>query len=490
MRCSPLALSLACACLPSADASAPVRPTPDAQAPIDLLLDPAAPAAVPEPPAPEPVVSQPPAPAALEHRRTTRSLEIRSAPSATAPRRGLTAEGGVFRVVERAEGTGCAAGWLRLEADGYLCSTGTEVVTTDVVQLPEMVTFDPPRPEEFDAYMATGLYDHTEPDQLTPAVYAKRWRRFTGKLYGSLEAYEKGSPPVGSLTPGAGMKYRFEEIVPTSRGEVLTRSDGQVARIDDVYLYPITRWKGRDFVTEPPAETLWPAITVDYEGAKIRAAPEDTAPELASLPFHTPLWVERQPVSADGHWWRIPDAGGPGVPGYADDRVSLRHPTTPPSLPDGVAATDLWVDVDLSQQTLMLRKGEELVYWTVVASGAPPMGTPLGTYRILAKYAYKDMQSRPGAEDVYRVEDVPWTMIFRPAYALHAAYWHWGFGHVASHGCVNLAVRDAKELFERVGIGLPAGWLAIFPTESESAVVRVRRGVDVGRDRRAEFSSL
>jgi lipoprotein-anchoring transpeptidase ErfK/SrfK len=200
--------------------------------------------------------------------------------------------------------------------------------------------------------------------------------------------------------------------------------------------------------------------------------------------------VETSPASADGHWWRIPDAGGPGVPGYAEDLETLRHPTEAPSLPDGVGADERWVDVDLAQQALMVRRGFELQYWTVIASGAPPMGTPLGTYRILAKYAYKDMQSRPDAEDVYRVEDVPWTMIFRPAYALHAAYWHWGFGRVASHGCVNLAVRDAKELFERLGVDLPAGWVAIFPTADESVVVRVRRGADVGRDRRAEFSSL
>jgi hypothetical protein len=489
MRPSLPLLLVVAACLPSADASGPVRGQPAGDTPTDLVLDPAPPA----PPAPPPVVvapPEPPAPAALEYRSSVRSLEIRSRPDAAAPRRGLTAEGGVFRVLEHVTGPGCAAGWARLEADGFLCLANTEVVTSDPVQLPAMVTFDPPRPEEFESYMATGLYDHGQPDALTPAVYAKRWRRFTGKLYSSLEAYESGATPVGQLTPGAGMKYRFEEIVPTTKGEVLTRSDGQVARIDDVYLYPITRWKGRDFPTEPPPEGLWPAITVDYEGAQILAEPRADAAVLQSLPFHTPLWVEREPVSADGHWWRIPDAGGPGIPGYAEDGEALRHPTSPPSLPDGVGAEDLWVDIDLSQQGLMVRRGQELVYWTVIASGAPPMGTPLGTYRILAKYAYKDMQSRPDAEDVYRVEDVPWTMIFRPAYALHAAYWHWGFGHVASHGCVNLAVRDAKELFERLGIGLPAGWLAIFPTESESVVVRVRRTTDVGRDRRAEFSSL
>src|SRR4029077_951287 len=131
-------------------------------------------------------------------------------------------------------GPGCKDGWARLEADGYLCLTGTEPTADPPLRLPAMVSFDPPEPTEFDSYMATGEYDHSHPEELTPAVYAKRWRRFKGQLYASTQAFVDGATPVGALTPGTGMKYRFEEIVDTTNGPVLTRNDGKVARLDDV----------------------------------------------------------------------------------------------------------------------------------------------------------------------------------------------------------------------------------------------------------------
>jgi hypothetical protein len=54
-------------------------------------------------------------------------------------------------------------------------------------------------------------------------------------------------------------------------------------------------------------------------------------------------------------------------------------------------------------------------------------------------------------------------MYFQLAYALHSAFWHDSFGHPHSHGCVNLAPRDAKWLFEFVEPPLPTGWHGVYP---------------------------
>jgi lipoprotein-anchoring transpeptidase ErfK/SrfK len=125
----------------------------------------------------------------------------------------------------------------------------------------------------------------------------------------------------------------------------------------------------------------------------------------------------------------------------------------------------------------MVYRGDDLAYFTLTSTGAAPHGTPKGNYHLIAKYAFKDMRSSPDADDWYAVEDVPWTMVFRPHYSLHTAYWHWGFGRTASHGCVNLAPRDAAWLFARVSPMLPDGWLWIetLPADAPTAV-RVRRG--------------
>jgi hypothetical protein len=66
-------------------------------------------------------------------------------------------------------------------------------------------------------------------------------------------------------------------------------------------------------------------------------------------------------------------------------------------------------------------------------------------------------------------------MYFNGDLALHGAYWHDRFGTRRSHGCVNLAPRDARWLFNWAPPGLPPGWSAVFPTREEPGLqVRVR----------------
>ena len=43
-------------------------------------------------------------------------------------------------------------------------------------------------------------------------------------------------------------------------------------------------------------------------------------------------------------------------------------------------------------------------------------------------------------------------------YALHAAYWHDQFGTPRSHGCINLAPKDAARLFAFTKPEVPEGW--------------------------------
>jgi hypothetical protein len=279
------------------------------------------------------------------------------------------------------------------------------------------------------------------------------------------------------------MKYRFEEIVETEKGPLIVRDDGQVARLDDVYLYPITRHQGRDLEARPLPAGQWPAFAISYEGTSLYAEPSEDSTVLRTVPYHAVLVIVETPAASG--WWKVVDGG------YVNDWRGIRHPVPLEARPTGVGDDELWVDVELGQQALMVRRGDRLVYFTVVSTGAAPMGTPRGTWKIIGMYAYKNMQSREGADDVYFVEDVPWTMVFKPAYALHGAYWHWGFGRTASHGCVNLAPKDAAWIFQRLEPHLPDGWRVILPLdpkegEEPSTVVQVRRGDDAGEDHRGE----
>jgi hypothetical protein len=106
-----------------------------------------------------------------------------------------------------------------------------------------------------------------------------------------------------------------------------------------------------------------------------------------------------------------------------------------------------WVEVDLSAQYLWAWEGNKLVNQTYVSTGKAGFETPTGTFYILVKYLYDDMEGTIGGE-YYNVPAVPWTMYFTNwGHALHGTYWHNDFGTPRSHGCVNLPLPFAEWLY-------------------------------------------
>ena len=67
--------------------------------------------------------------------------------------------------------------------------------------------------------------------------------------------------------------------------------------------------------------------------------------------------------------------------------------------------------------------------------------------------------------DAYYLEDVPWTMYYDKARALHGAYWHNGFGTPRSHGCVNMSVGDARWLYDWASEG---DWVYVWDPSGET----------------------
>ena len=118
--------------------------------------------------------------------------------------------------------------------------------------------------------------------------------------------------------------------------------------------------------------------------------------------------------------------------------------------PEGVGAGEKWIEVDTFEQTLAAYEGDRMVFATLVSSGLPATWTPDGLNRIWAKLPSTPMSSpddEARSREWYYLEHVEWTQYFFEDYALHAAYWHNGFGFPQSHGCVNLPPLDSKWLF-------------------------------------------
>jgi lipoprotein-anchoring transpeptidase ErfK/SrfK/LysM repeat protein len=119
------------------------------------------------------------------------------------------------------------------------------------------------------------------------------------------------------------------------------------------------------------------------------------------------------------------------------------------SRPVGVEPGARWVEVNLFEQTLAAYDGDRMVYATLISSGLPVWNTPPGLYRgIQRRVEAGKMSGGFEGSDYYWLEDVPWTLYYSGAYALHAAYWHDNFGYRESHGCVNMAPYDAQWVFQ------------------------------------------
>jgi hypothetical protein len=143
---------------------------------------------------------------------------------------------------------------------------------------------------------------------------------------------------------------------------------------------------------------------------------------------------------------------------------------TPRTRPAAVTANERWLYVNTKQQTLTAYEGDTPVFATLVSTGIGAQGseqaTPPGLHRIWVKLRSTDMTNLEAerAERYYAIEDVPWVMFFKGAYALHGAFWHASFGSRRSHGCVNLSPLDAQFLFHWVSPRVPRGWHAAHPT--------------------------
>ena len=407
-------------------------------------------------------------------RVSPRTLIVYAAPRYGSDMRGRIDADTPFAIYGMAEGTGCAGeGWARAgarEGDGYIClktATVSEVA-------PELLPLVP-----------EGL--------VVPYLYAKPRADRKGKLLAEVPRYRSrvslmnGREPVDYLE--ANRQYAFVDLRPLGGfGKIYEDADEQVVPAQDMKAEKPSEFAGRVLADVPVTEGLRAAWVVSRE-ALLRGEPKLKAPTLKELEFHAAIEVLPELQTGGGaRWVTIPDALGPGVPGYIESG-KVRWFEAGPEL-TGLAEGETWIDVDLQQQMLAVMVGQTPIFLTLISSGTgakPNTSTPKGVYRIRNKLALGSMRNRP--EDVhespYHVEAVPWVQYFYGRFALHGAYWHDGFGHRKSHGCVNLAPRDARYVYSLTTPEVPAGWASSYEHAGEpGSVVRVRKGQELGEDRR------
>lgn len=304
------------------------------------------------------------------------------------------------------------------------------------------------------------------------AVFADRARRHTGLAF------------IGSFaTDDHHLRRRFAvttdlRLTPTSKVKPDAASD----------------WHG----VELGGELTLPLALVAKRGARVYAIEGGHAIAGAELTRRSVHRLSGKMAKADGEKY-VQLADGR----WADDRdlgVALR----PAKFPSIASKGGKWIEINVTEQTLVLWEGDTPVYATLVSTGRPAIGdwnettsSPRGSFKIFSKHVSATMDSdegaserlaakgsgevkRPGDEGyvptkgdgtygvnvrrghgLFKLRDVPHIQYFHENYAIHGAYWHDVFGIPRSHGCINLAPTDSLRMFHWTEPKLPEHWHAV-----------------------------
>jgi hypothetical protein len=526
----PLVLSFAAlvACTSAKGASSGPAPSPVPSASAAIV----APSAEPSASVAEPVPSLDPAPSASaapaeKPRLATRSLQswIYEKPQRTSAHIGaLRVRARVARSAEPVAVPGCngpSTHWYAIEPRGFVC-VGMEGVTLDVADpAVDLASHYPPKtgdafPYGYGTSFGTPLYARI------PTADEQR------SLEGDVAGHEA---EMAKLRAKLSEKKRWPELVfpPTDMPTALADHGESPLVIDprtDVRVPPTALVAGRgwpdmrlSFLTSfdvdgrvfylttehfiVPYDRIRPAKPpYEFHGVELAKAGETgehlpiawvnwkpatvyvfddvkklVKPTEQTLDVQAHVAIKEQPLVFGGvkyHELVSPPEGAadPEARYVVKDGPALRMDAAT-ELPEGVGAEEAWIDIGISAQTLVMYKGLEPFYATLVSTGVDgaqdpekTKSTPRGLFRIRSKFITARMaaEEKPAATEEgkadprYRVDDVPYVQYFHAGYALHGAYWHDGFGQPRSHGCVNLAPRDAHYIFEHTAPNVPDAW--------------------------------
>ena len=138
-----------------------------------------------------------------------------------------------------------------------------------------------------------------------------------------------------------------------------------------------------------------------------------------------------------------------------------------PSVLGLAAGAYKWIEVDLSDHTLLAHEDGRVAYKFLISSGKWGR-TPTGVFRIWSKMRYCLIAGGSRHNGTYYyLPNVPYTMYFYKDYALHGTYWHDNFGHPMSHGCVNLETSNAEKLFYWAHPEISENQPIIYPTQDD-----------------------
>ncbi|MEN4011681.1 MAG: L,D-transpeptidase [Chloroflexota bacterium] len=254
-------------------------------------------------------------------------------------------------------------------------------------------------------------------------------------LFATLEDAIAGNNPTRFIDPGRMRFVSYIQVQFYNDNPWIRLRSGEWMRASPV---GYSSFQGLIFKRTPANNFGWIMDTNE-----VRSAPGYAAPKTGRTLYRENVVQIYAAQNADNtDWFMI------GVDEWVERRF-IRQVVVNTTPPEGVT-NDRWIEINLFEQTLVVYENHQLVFATLVATGGDPYFTRPGLHQI---YEKKELETMSGAfeadrSDYYYLQDVPWTMYFDAARALHGAYWRTLFGYAGSAGCVNLSIGDSRWLFD------------------------------------------
>lgn len=399
--------------------------------------------AEPDVPRVEPKVSPDPAIEVVEagqgSMRLLRSTTIHAEPSQASVALGVLAGGTRIRPGARFETDDCPQGWVGLPERGWVCGD---------------LQADDRAPTQIMLPQLPG-------GARVPGVYGRVTK--SARIYDDLELAMLG---IGGKVPEAALTVQRRGVV-RKGGKTFWKTRHGLIESKHIRRLRASGFQGEAVGTGEDALQLpiaWTLAGRERRSVPVRRQAAAHSKVLRRASPHEAFSV--QEVSEDGSFVNI------GEGWIAREHLRIAEAS---ERPEAVNDGERWIDIDLEQQTLVAYEGDTPVYATLVSTGRARHRTPTGVYRIERKIAQRTMNSMADSDETYSVEKVPWTAYFDTGYALHAAYWHNGFGRERSHGCINLSPADAQHLYGFTGPAVQPGWSEVYGHAIQpGSVVRIR----------------
>jgi hypothetical protein len=401
-------------------------------------------------------------------------------------------------------GAGCPGGFVAVEPFGWVCLDIAATLDSDdryVRALAELAPQPGPLPFEYALSNGTPMYR-----RLPSQDEWQKTERFYGRAgsHAPLSWGNRGHEMLAetrAISPNAAVPFFLADGGSASSPKARELVRREIPLGSMLAYRGVVAHEGRSFLlsadgTVVPADRVRPIRPSSFRGVELgpnvdlplawikgQPRPKYRQREDGSLVPTSQVWALRswvaldpnaRPIEHGGRQFRATRERAAGATLFVaeNDATVVSLPT---ALPWGVTENDRWILVSISAGTLVAYLGRHAAYATLISPGAggiPQRGqdpvkqstTPLGIYRITFKHRATTMSPEQGEHRKFWIADVPHTQYFNAPFALHAAYWHDGFGAPMSAGCINLSPIDAEWLFDWTEPHVPPEWNGAAPS--------------------------